>query len=143
VGFFGDQHAWDREAAVRSDNYSWLIPTMGNNSGAYYKEYVESGLDLSTEKCRFFPNWSSPGVWNQANGIGRPGQWPFHAGKWPFIDKGGMTPCYTDGGRPGDGSPFSRFSNGVGHGAPRTRTVEVAPVGVQYDPQNFSPRVSR
>jgi hypothetical protein len=51
-----------------------------------------------------------------------------------------MTPCHWDAV---DG-PFSRFTPPIGHGAPRTRTVPVAPVGVRLAPgAEFSPRMSK
>eukprot|EP00040_Diaphanoeca_grandis_P030603 m.181184 g.181184 ORF g.181184 m.181184 type:complete len:915 (-) comp32055_c0_seq4:30-2774(-) len=91
-------------------NYSWIIPTVGPHSDAYYPQ--------ATQELTNYPNWSSP-EWN--GGAARP-NW---AGK-PKIDASGMSPCYWDA----VGGPFSRFDPPVGHGAPRTRTIPVAPVGV-------------
>ena len=52
----------------------------------------------------------------------------------------GMTPCHWDAA----GGPFARFTPPVGHGAPRTRTVTVAPVGVALaEGSPFSERMVR
>merc|ERR1719174_1288596 len=56
-----------------------------------------------------------------------------------MMDHSGMTPCYWDA----EGGPYSRFDPPVGHGAPRTRTVTVAPVGVAlHEGAPFSARMS-
>lgn len=104
-------------------NYSWIIPTVGPHPDAFYPE--------ATQLITHFPNWSTPEF---NGGAARPG--------WadaPTMDHSGMTPCHWDA----VGGPFSRFTPPVGHGAPRTRTVTVAPVGVALsEGSNFSDRIA-
>jgi hypothetical protein len=123
VGYVGSN--WTGEAGLVAPT-TWMNPTVGAFAQG-------AGFAMWADREVAAPNWIDsydlpPGVRN-CSGCGKPGA----------STHGGMSLKYVDA----VGGPFARFSPPVAHGAPRTRTVPTAPVGLRFEPASFSPRVAR
>jgi len=123
VGYVGSD--WTGEAGLVAPT-TWMNPTVGAFAQG-------AGFAMWADREVAAPNWIDsydlpPGVRN-CSGCGKPGA----------STHGGMSLKYIDA----VGGPFARFSPPVAHGAPRTRTVPTAPVGLRFEPASFSPRVGR